>query len=322
MTEEELLVEVVDGVGHVRLNRPRQINALTVPMMHALARALDDLAADGRVASVELTGAGERGLCAGADVRALRERALDGGDVREFFEVEYGVDLQVAAFPKPYRAVMTGITMGGGLGLSAHGSQRVVDATSRLAMPETQIGLFPDVFMTPLLARMPGEIGTHLALSGAPVNAADAVRLGLADEASGPLPEPDPDLAADWIAECCAGDDPVVIVRRLEEHPDPRARATAVELRRRSPLSIAVTLEALRRAAGVESLPDLLPQELGLAVRLATGPDFAEGVRAQLVDRDRDPHWSHDRIEDVTRAEVLSYFEPLPDVDRRLQRSV
>jgi enoyl-CoA hydratase len=322
MSEEELLVEVADGVGHVRLNRPRQINALTVPMMHALARALDDLAADGRVASVELTGAGERGLCAGADVRALRERALDGGDVREFFEVEYGVDLQVAAFPKPYRAVMTGITMGGGLGLSAHGSQRVVDATSRLAMPETQIGLFPDVFMTPLLARMPGEIGTHLALSGAPVNAADAVRLGLADEASGPLPEPDPDLAADWIAECCAGDDPVVIVRRLEEHPDPRARATAVELRRRSPLSIAVTLEALRRAAGVESLPDLLPQELGLAVRLATGPDFAEGVRAQLVDRDRDPHWSHDRIEDVTRAEVLSYFEPLPDVDRRLQRSV
>ncbi len=315
MSEEELLVDVADGVGHVRLNRPRQINALTVPMMHALARALDDLAADGRVASVELTGAGERGLCAGADVRALRERALDGGDVREFFEVEYGVDLRVAAFPKPYRAVMTGITMGGGLGLSAHGSQRVVDATSRLAMPETQIGLFPDVFMTPLLARMPGEIGTHLALSGASVNAADAVRLGLADEASGPLPEPDPDLAADWIAECYAGDDPVVIVQRLEEHPDPRARATAVELRRRSPLSIAVTLEALRRAAGVESLPDLLPQELGLAVRLATGPDFAEGVRAQLVDRDRDPHWSHDRIEDVTRAEVLSYFEPLPDTN-------
>lgn len=311
MSEPEVIAEVAAGVGRIRLNRPRQINALTVPMMHTLAGVLDDFAADDGVTSVELSGAGDRGLCAGADVRALRERALTGGDVTEFFTTEYGVDLQIAAFPKPYRAVMTGITMGGGLGLSAHGSQRVVDASSRLAMPETQIGLFPDVFMTPLLARMPDEIGTHLALTGASVNAADALRLGLADEASGALPEPDPLLAAGWIPECYAGDDPVVIVQRLEAHADPAAREAAAELRRRSPLSVAVTLEALRRAARIASLPDLLPQELGLAVRLATGPDFAEGVRAQLVDRDRNPRWSHARIEDVGRDEVLSYFEPL-----------
>lgn len=312
MTDPELLVEVVAGVGRIRLNRPRQINALTVPMMRALAGVLDDFAADDAVAAVELTGAGERGLCAGADVRALRERAVSGGDVREFFETEYAVDLQVAAFPKPYRAVMTGITMGGGLGLSAHGSVRVVDATSRLAMPETQIGLFPDVFMTPLLARMPGEVGTHLALTGASVNAADALRLGLADEADGPLPDPDPALAARWIDECYAGDDPAAILAMLENHADPAAREAGAELRRRSPLSVAVTLEALRRAAAVASLPELLPQELGLAIRLATGPDFAEGVRAQLVDRDRDPHWSHRGVEDVSRAEVLGYFAPLP----------
>jgi enoyl-CoA hydratase len=311
VSEPEVIAEVAAGVGRIRLNRPRQINALTVPMMHTLAGVLDDFAADDGVTSVELSGAGDRGLCAGADVRALRERALTGGDVTEFFTTEYGVDLQIAAFPKPYRAVMTGITMGGGLGLSAHGSQRVVDASSRLAMPETQIGLFPDVFMTPLLARMPDEIGTHLALTGASVNAADALRLGLADEASGALPEPDPLLAAGWIPECYAGDDPVVIVQRLEAHADPAAREAAAELRRRSPLSVAVTLEALRRAARIASLPDLLPQELGLAVRLATGPDFAEGVRAQLVDRDRNPRWSHARLEDVGRDEVLSYFEPL-----------
>ena len=311
MSSGELLVERVDGVGRIRLNRPRQINALTVPMMRTLLRVLEELAADDRVRSVELTGAGERGLCAGADVRALRERALGGGDVREFFEAEYAVDLAVAAFPKPYRGVMTGITMGGGLGLSAHGSQRVVDASSRLAMPETQIGLFPDVFMTPLLARMPGEVGTHLALTGASVNATDALRLGLADEGSGPLPEPDPALAGGWIAECYAGDDPSTILQRLEAHPDPSARETAAELRRRSPLSVAVTLEALRRAASITFLPDLLPQELALAVRLSSGPDFAEGVRAQLVDRDRDPHWSHARVEDVTRAEVLACFDPV-----------
>lgn len=311
MSEPEVLVGISGGVGRIRLNRPRQLNALTVPMMHTIAAALDDFAADDRVSAVELTGAGERGLCAGADVRALRELVLTGGDVRDFFETEYGVNLQVAAYPKPYRAVMTGVTMGGGLGLSAHGSERVVDATSRLAMPETQIGLFPDVFISPLLARMPGEVGTHLALTGASVNAADAVRLGLADTIAGPAPEPDPGLAGEWIAECYAGNDPAEILGRLEGHADPAARAAAAQLRSRSPLSVAVTLEALRRAAGIDQLPQLLPQELALALRLATGPDFAEGVRAQLVDRDRNPRWAHRRVEDVSRAEVLGYFEPL-----------
>lgn len=311
MTQPELLVEVADGVGRIRLNRPRQINALTVAMMRDLDRLLADFGADDRVASVELTGAGERGLCAGADVRALRDRALSGGDVTGFFTTEYAVNLRIASFGKPYRAVMAGVTMGGGLGLSAHGSRRVVDATSRLAMPETQIGLFPDVFITPLLALMPGEIGTHLALTGTAVNAADALRLGLADEASGALPDPDPALAAGWIAECYVGDDPVAILHRLEDHPEAAARETAAELRRRSPLSVAVTLEALRRAPGFATLADQYDQELALAVRLATGPDFAEGVRAQLVDRDRNPHWQHARLEDISRDEVLSYFEPL-----------
>ena len=312
MSEPEVLAEVTAGIGRIRLNRPRQINALTVAMMHTISGLLDDFAADDAVTRVELTGAGERGLCAGADVRALRELALAGGDVRDFFETEYGVNLRIAGHPKPYRAVMTGITMGGGLGLSAHGSQRIVDATSRLAMPETQIGLFPDVLMTPLLARMPGEVGTHLALTGAAVNATDAVRLGLADEVWGAAPEPDGTLAAGWIAECYAGDDPVEILGRLAGHPDAAARETAAALRLRSPLSVAVTLEAVRRAAAIEHLPDLLPQELGLAIRFATGPDFAEGVRAQLIDRDRNPHWSHAGIEDVSRDEVLSFFTPLP----------
>lgn len=314
MSSEELLVERVDGVGLIRLNRPRQINALTVPMMHTLAGVLDDFAADDGVTSVELSGAGDRGLCAGADVRALRERALTGGDVTEFFTTEYGVDLQIAAFPKPYRAVMTGITMGGGLGLSAHGSQRVVDASSRLAMPETQIGLFPDVFVSWLLARLPGEVGTHLALTGASINAADALRLGLADEGTGPLPDPDPGLAGGWIAECYTGNDPAEILGRLSEHADPHARAAAEEIARRSPLSVAISLEALRRAAGFADRAAQYDQELALAVRLTTGPDFVEGVRAQLVDRDRQPRWAHSSLAEVTRGEVESFFEPLPSV--------
>jgi enoyl-CoA hydratase len=311
VSESEVLVEASGGVGRIQLNRPRAINALNLAMMRQISAALTAFAVDDSVELVELTGAGDRGLCAGADVRELRERALTGGDVAEFFTTEYALDLMIANYPKPYRAIMTGITMGGGLGLSVLGADRVVDATSVLAMPETQIALFPDVFVTHVLARVPGEVGTHLALTGASVNAADAVRLGLADRCLGPLPEPDPVLAGDWIAQCYRGDDAEAIVARLADNADPDARAAAAEIERRSPLSVAVSLEALRRAAGFPTLLDQYEQELALAVRMATSLEFAEGVRAQLVDRDRNPKWAHASLAEVSRAEVLSYFEPL-----------
>lgn len=309
--EPTVLVTAEAGIGRIRLNRPRAINALTVEMLTRLADALAEFAADGAIREVELTGAGERGLCAGADVRQLRDLVLADGDVRGFFETEYRLNLLIAGFPKPYRAQMTGITMGGGMGISVHGSRRVVDATSRLAMPETQIGLFPDVFVSWLLARLPGEVGTHLALTGASINAADAVRLGLADACVGPAPEPDPTLTGDWIAECYVGNDPAEILGRLREHADPSARAAAAELDKRSPLSIAVSLEALRRAADFADRSAQYAQEMALAVRLTTGGDFVEGVRAQLVDRDRQPRWAHGSVAEVTRAEIESFFVPL-----------
>jgi len=311
VSEPEILVEVSDGIGRIRLNRPRAINAINTAMMRTITTALTEFAADGDVDRVELTGAGDRGLCAGADVRQLRTAALEGGDVAEFFIVEYALNQMIAAYPKPYRAIMTGVTMGGGLGLSVHGSQRVVDATSVLAMPETQIGFFPDVFVSQLLARMPGEIGTHLGLTGTSINAADAIRLGWADTCTGPLPAPDPVLASDWIAECYASDNAEEIVARLADHSDPNARAAAAELERRSPLAVAISLEVLRRARTFPTLTDQYEQELAVAVRMVTGPDFAEGVRAQLVNRDRNPRWAHSSLSDVSRAEVLSYFEPL-----------
>lgn len=311
MTEPLVRVWSEGAVGRVELNRPAAINALSLGMLTALTTALSDFAADPAIERVELTGAGGRGLCAGADVRELRELVLAGGDVRGFFETEYRLNLLIASYPKPYRAQMTGITMGGGLGVSLHGSDPVVDAASRLAMPETQIGLFPDVFVSWLLARLPGEVGTHLALTGAIVNAADALRLGLAREGVGPLPDPDPALAGDWIAQCYAGDDPVEILGRLREHPEPAARAAAAEIAARSPLSVAVSLAAVRRAAEFADRAAQYDQELALAVRLTTGPDFAEGVRAQLVDRDRRPRWAHGGLAEVSRAEVASYFVEL-----------
>jgi enoyl-CoA hydratase len=308
MSEPEVLVEVVDGVGRLVLNRPRAINALSLAMIRLLHHALADFAADDAVRRVVLVGAGERGLCSGADVRELREQALAGDDPGVFLREEYLLDLAIAAYPKPYTAVMDGITMGGGLGLSAHCADRVVTHSSRLAMPETQIGLFPDVFMTWRLARMPHAVGTHLALTGDTVNAADALWLGLADRSAGGLPAPvlQPDHA--WITECYAGADPVEIVGRLAQHSHPAARAAAEVLEQRCPLSLHVTLEALRRAGETPRLADQFDRELQVATTLAAGPDFAEGVRAQLVDRDRSPRWSHESLADVSRTEVLACF--------------
>ena len=303
----EVLVSNTGGVGRVHLNRPRAINALTSAMIASIAQALTDFADDPTVTEVELTGEGERGLCAGADVRELRQLVVDGGDPGEFLGAEYRLNLAIARYPKPYRAVMHGITMGGGMGLSAHGSDRVVTPTSRLAMPETQIGLYPDVLMTWRLARMPAEVGTHLALTGDAVNAADAVWLGYADRGEGELPPAD--LATDhaWIADCYAGDDPVEIAGRLSEHPHPAAREAAATLRSRSPLAVHVAVAAVRRAAAL-TLEEVAAQDLRTCTAMALGPDFVEGVRAQLIDRDRNPRWAHASLAEVTPAEVAAYF--------------
>ena len=309
MSQAEVVVSVDAGVGRIHLNRPRAINALSAGMLASIARALAEFAADPSVTRVELTGEGERGLCAGADVRELRQLVLDGGDPADFLGMEYELDLAIARFPKPYTAVMHGITMGGGLGISAHCADRVVTGSSQLAMPETQIGLFPDVLMTWRLSRMPAEVGTHLALTGDPVNAADALWLGLADRAIGELPAAVLAADHDWIAACYGGDDPVEIVGRLESHPHPAARAAADAIRARSPLSVHVTLAALRRAA-VLTLEEVAAQDLVVCSALARRPDFAEGVRAQLIDRDRSPRWTHARLEDVTAVEVAACFEP------------
>lgn len=161
---DEILFEVADGVGRITLNRPRALNALTQGMCADMTEQLNVWASDDAVASVEVRGAGERAFCSGADVRSIRTRVLAGEPWLSFFEVEYTLNSLVARYPKPYVAFMSGIDMGGGLGLSAHGSRRVVDATSRLAMPETIIGFTPDVGMAWQLSHAPGELGTHVAV--------------------------------------------------------------------------------------------------------------------------------------------------------------
>lgn len=308
VTTGDVLAGVEDGVGRIVLNRPRAINALTLGMIDDLGTTLDAWAGDDAVERVELTGAGERGLCSGADVRALREQALAGDPgVDAFFTREYRVNALIANYPKPYEARMTGITMGGGLGVSAHGSRRVVDATSQLAMPETQIGLFPDVGMLWYLARA-GAAGAYLALTGLPIDGASALAVGLADVWTGDGDPTDSKVGEEWLRVCFDADSPLEILERLGGDWDsPAPGEVAAVLRTRCPLSVMVTWEALRRA-GAMTVDEVLAQDLVLAPYFAHHPDFAEGVRAQLVDKDRAPVWSHASLEDVTDVDVRAAF--------------
>lgn len=308
---DEVLYRVQDGIGEVLLNRPRAINALTIEMCHSMLRQLQEWADDEAVACVRLTGAGERGLCSGADVRTLRTFCLESPEMAiGFFDLEYRLDALIASYPKPFTAVLDGISMGGGLGLSLHASHRVGTDTTTIAMPEVTIGLFPDVGVAYELSRMPGETGTYMALTGDSIDAASARWAGLLDE--GPGDPVGSDLAHDqqWIDECFGGDDAVLIVDRLLCHTDDRARRTGELIRTKSPWSVWVALRALRRAAGMTSVDEVLAQDMVLARNFVEDSDFVEGVRAQLVDKDRNPNWRHNSLADVPEEAIQQMFTP------------
>lgn len=303
---ELILSRIDDGVGYIELNRPRVINSLNLEMLRGVTAALHGFHDDDQVRAVELSGVGERGFCAGADVREMATMITSGADWLEFLRVEYELDALVAHFQKPVTARMRGITMGGGLGLAAPAGRRIVGSSTYLAMPETKIGFFPDAGVMFHLSRA-GAVGTHVALTSAPFGGGDALRFGLADEsADGPLPAPLVDASGDWIDECYASDDPVEIARALEQHPHPDAHMAARELRARSPFAVHVALRALRSAADLDH-DGVLAQDLRLAERMVP-VDFVAGVRALLIDKDHTPEWRHARIEDVPASAVDDVF--------------
>lgn len=302
----ELLVAVADGVGHLRLNRPRAINALTSALIADARAQLAAWADDDAVESVVLDGAGEKGFCAGGDVRACREMILAGhaDDAATFWRDEYALVSDVKHYAKPVKALQKGIVMGGGLGLSSAASDRVVDAGASLAMPETQIGFSPDAGANWFFARA-GNLGRHLALTGSSMNAADALAVGFSDRCDGVVPEP---LwhGQDWL-ECYAEADPVAVVAALEAHGASEAREAATVLRQKSPLMVWVAWEGLKHAAN-EDWAAVIAEDIRIADIAMHRPDFAEGVRAQLVDKDRNPRWTHARLEDVGPADVAEFF--------------
>ncbi|MFI6085493.1 enoyl-CoA hydratase/isomerase family protein [Streptomyces sp. NPDC051217] len=344
--DETVLVRREGRVGRLTLNRPRALNALTHAMVSRIDAALTAWERDPSVRTVLIDGAGTRGLCAGGDIRAIYEDARTGGTASPaFWRDEYRLNARIARIPGPYVAFMDGIVMGGGVGVSAHGNVRIVTERSEVAMPETGIGLVPDVGGTYLLSRAPGELGTHLALTGAAVGAADAILCGLADHCvpSGRLPAlaaelastdvpvavrrhattpPEGELADDreWIDACYAADSVEEIVGRLFAGGHHAAKQAAETILTKSPTALKATLAALRAARELGTLEEVLDAEYRASCAALRTPDLVEGIRAQVIDKDRMPGWVPGELERVTYEDVARFSAVPPGGDLGLAR--
>lgn len=318
-----VLVRKEGALGRLTLNRPEAINALGYDMILQLTEALNAWITDTDVQIVLIDGAGERGMCAGGDVRALHGQIVAGraDETTEFFRAEYALNALIAEYPKPLVALADGITMGGGIGLAGHAAIRIVTERSKLAMPETRIGFTPDVGGTWLLGRAPGRFGEYFGLTGAAMSGADAVYLGFADhfvpsdrldalrealayraDPTGPseivllfdeTPEPSELPAArEWIDEAFSGSTVAEIVDRLHARGTTDAAAVADLLEDLAPTGLTVTLDAVREARELPDLRSALEGEYRRVMWFVTQhPDLVEGIRAQLIDKDRNPHW-------------------------------
>ena len=341
LAEPDLIAQKEKFAGVLRLNRPKAINAVTLEMFREIDKALDRFEVDPSVSLILLEGAGERGLCAGGDIRALYESSKVNGDLgKVLWREEYILNARIAKFPKPYVAFMDGIVMGGGVGLSAHSSHRVVTERTKLAMPEVGLGFFPDVGGTWLLSHAPGEIGTFFGLTGQTMNGPDAIYARFADavvpsrklaalrevlinvrpgtmsgevqgliesfatgETAGPVAAMQPKIDG-WFAHDRMED----IVAALARDGSELSQTTLKTLGEKSPRGMVVTLKLLRLARKAHSLEECLVREYRAALEVFRSDDFREGVRAAVIDKDRNPKWSPSRIEDVTPDLVRPYF--------------
>ena len=333
MSEDTVIAKRDGRIGRIILNRPKALNALDLPMIRAMTQVLNDWHHDPHVHAVVVEGAGDRAFCAGGDIVALRESQISGNRAvaDAFFQEEYALNLLIAGYHKPYIALIDGVCMGGGIGVSVHAPYRVATEHAMFAMPETAIGFFPDIGGTFFLPRLPGQLGVYLGLTGLRMTGADAVHAGfgthyvprarlreldaaLAEVGAAALarfaePLPPFSLAPHVAAidACFSADSVAEIVRRLEADGGAWTAPALKALRTVSPTALAFTLEALRRGQHL-SLPDALDAEFALTRTTMAYPDFAEGVRAMVVDKDRQPKWSPVRTEDVDPAVVQAMF--------------
>jgi enoyl-CoA hydratase/carnithine racemase len=342
----EILCEIRNQIAFITLNRPAALNALSFNMIVELRALVQRCARDGEIRAVLLKGAGEKAFCAGGDIRALYQSFKDSGTLHhEFFRTEYVLDYLLYSYPKPYIALIDGITMGGGMGLAQGSSLRIVGERTRIAMPEVGIGLFPDVGASYFLSRLPGSLGPYLALSGLQIRGADAVYARLADVYLPPAAIAS--LTSD-LAVLTWTDDSAADVRRLvharaaqgltapslsvlraaidlhfshstvadilasldkESRAEYRdwAQQTATLMRTRSPTMLSVTLRQLQRGKSLD-LAACFRMELGMVEQSFEQGDFIEGVRALLIDKDNSPRWTPNRLEEVTEQSVDAFF--------------
>ena len=339
---DEVHIHTHGRVGHISLNRPKALHALTLDMCHAMSAALTAWADDDLVEAVILDHAEGRGFCAGGDINMLRESALNDGGVSgcKFFHDEYQLNHQMFEYAKPIVVFMDGVTMGGGVGLSQPAKFIVATENTRFAMPETGIGLFPDVGGGWYLARLPGRLGQFLALTGARLDGAECLWAGLAthylaadklaeakariaehpDRIAGILSElsttPPPariETNADRIAHHFRSDRLEDIIASLEGDDGEWAIKELATLRTKSPQTCKVALRELADSARLNQFCDEMRMEYRIASRVLTRPDFAEGVRAVIVDKTGDPKWEPATPEGVSEALIDSIFAPLPE---------
>jgi enoyl-CoA hydratase len=336
----------------VTLDRQAALNALTLDMVAALDERLSAWAEDADVAAVVIRSAGGRAFCAGGDIRALHDASKRRDPyVREFYRTEYRLNHRIKTYRKPYIALLDGIVMGGGVGLSVHGSHRVVSERCQFAMPETGIGFFPDVGGSWFLPRCPGQLGTYLGLTGARIAAADTLYCGAAThyvtsagmaEVIGELEQMiwtgdhrahvtalldrlagDPGAAPlaahrEPIDRCFAANTVEEILARLAAEKTAWADETIAALRRKSPTSLKVTLRQLRLGAGLHDFAATMRMEFRMALHAVAGEDFFEGVRAAVIDKDQAPRWRPAALAEVSDAMVGRYFEPVSGADLEL----
>lgn len=327
----------VGHAGRITLNRPQALNAMTYDMCRAIEAALDQWRNDDRVAPIVIDAIGDKAFCAGGDIQDLYDTGRAGNFAygRTFWRDEYRLNAKIAEYPKPYVALMQGFTMGGGVGISCHGSHRIVGETSQIAMPECGIGLVPDVGGSYLLARAPGRLGDYLGLSADRMGPADAIHAGFADmfvpQATWPdliarleetgdpgqiaaysTPPPTGRLAAhqDEIDAAFAGANLGEVIASLNASDSPFAATALKAVRRNSPLSMAVTIEILRRLRQDLDIRTALHLEYRYTWNAMEKGDFLEGIRAQIIDKDRTPHWKHP-LDGVTAQDVAAILAPL-----------
>jgi len=351
---DDIRIEQRGGLVVVTLNRPRALNALSFEMCRAIHEGLAAWQADPDVRAVLIKGTGERAFCAGGDVRWLYDVLVSEGQgpALAFYGLEYPMNARLHHFTKPYIALLDGITMGGGVGVSVHGSHRVVTERTVFAMPETGIGFFPDVGATYVLPRLRGALGMYLGLTGARLNAADCLWTGIGScyvaserlgEVEARLAEADltidaharvhsllddlcgdpgpPPLAGQMgrIDSCYGRSDLGAVLHALGAEETGWGQTQLEQLSTKSPTSLAVTFRQLQEGAAL-SFDDAMRLEYRLVPRFLAGHDFREGIRAMIVDKDGRPDWWPGRLEDISTADVDAYFRSLPGGDLRVDR--